>query len=190
MCCSTECEDLQVLLRLMQSGRGYLKDGDRFFEPRQLLRLAVLGGKVQVPACVAQCAAQLAANMTGEDAVELLSSMPDEMDGLEEIKALRDKALDVLVAATERKPEAQLGGRLCACLAAMIEEQEEGEVEARVWRAVGNLPEQGALEAERWGRWSGPWRGSWGPCTNCGAPTSRTAARETTGRRGCQPGSR
>jgi hypothetical protein len=48
-----ECSDLQLLLRLMQAGRGYLKDGDVALEPRQLLRLAVLGGKVQVPACVA-----------------------------------------------------------------------------------------------------------------------------------------
>jgi hypothetical protein len=154
----SECEDLQLLLRLMQAGRGYLKDGDVApFEPRQLLRLAVLGGKVQVPGCVAQCAAALGANMTCEDAAELLTCMPGEMDVLQEIRALRHKALDVLVAATERRDieaNRELGAKLCACLAGMIEgasQEGEGEgegareVEARVWRGMANLLRRGAL---------------------------------------------
>jgi hypothetical protein len=134
-----------VLLRLMQAGRGYLKDGDRSLEPRELLRLAVLGGKVQAPACVTQCAAALGANMSVEDAVEVLSSMPGEMDGLEEIRALRHKALDMLVAATYGDDNPQLKAKVCACLAGVIGGQEEGEVDARVWRAVGNLLERGGL---------------------------------------------
>jgi hypothetical protein len=150
--CLAESLDLQLLLRLIQAGRGYLKDGDRALEPRELLRLAVLGGKVQVPACVAQCAAALGADMTSEDAAELLTCMPGEMDGLEEIRALRHKALDVLVTATETDTEAELGAKVCACLTAMIEgasqEGGAGEVEARVWRVVGNLADKGAVEEQ------------------------------------------
>jgi hypothetical protein len=181
-CLLSECRDLLLLLRLMQAGRGYLKDGDVApFEPRQLLRLAVLGGKVQVPACVTQCAAALGANMTCEDAAELLTFMPGEMDGLEGIRALRHKAFKVLIAATENNTEAKLGAKLCACLAGMIEGasqgQEEGEgdqgpveVEARVWRGVANLLQRGGLGDEVVGRlgravaaYLGPVHKLWGP---------------------------
>jgi hypothetical protein len=128
---------------------------------------------------VAQCAAALGANMTCEDAAELLTCMPGEMDGLQEIRALRHKAIDVLVQATKNANSPELGAKLCACLAGMIEGASEGqeggeggggEVEARVWRGVGNLLQRGGLGNDVVGRlervvvaYLGPVHKLWGP---------------------------
>jgi REP element-mobilizing transposase RayT len=102
-----------------------------------------------VPACVSQCvaqyAAQLKANMSADDAIDLLWNLPSEMDGLEEMKALRHQAFDAIVEITRRGPQREIALKLCASLAVKIEGQEEGQVDARVWRAVDNLLEFGGL---------------------------------------------
>jgi hypothetical protein len=62
----------------------------------------VLGGKLQVEACVAQCVDKVGAALSDEDpgpAMEVLESVPSELDGRKDVEALRNKGLYFLLKA-------------------------------------------------------------------------------------------
>jgi hypothetical protein len=88
----------------MHALRGYTSDGARALSLSELLRLLVLGGKLQVEACVDQCVDKVkeALDVDGKDpgaAMEVLESVPSEMDGRKDVAALRNTAFSCLITA-------------------------------------------------------------------------------------------
>jgi hypothetical protein len=94
---SAEKDDLMLFFTLLHEGKGYLQhDGDSL-ERNQLLRLLMLGAKLQANDCVRQCAAELwvkAAHL--ETALGVTEAVPAEMDAYPEVKALRGQAWNTL----------------------------------------------------------------------------------------------
>jgi hypothetical protein len=122
-----ECEDLRLLIGLIHGGTGYCVDEGRALSLAELVRLLVLGGKLQVEAC---SVAKLKAAVTGKDpgtAMEVLESVPSEMDGRKGVKALRHKALYYLLLALNPEGTALAEvGRAWGIVVNFIEERAEG----------------------------------------------------------------
>jgi hypothetical protein len=120
----------------------------------EVVRLLVLGGKLQVEACVAQCVDRLKADMEGLDpgaAMEVLESVPSEMDGRKDVAALRNTASYFLLKAI--KAERVMGVELQRAWGIVIKCIEgraasKDAVEARVWEPVNHMLSEDKLGAE------------------------------------------
>jgi hypothetical protein len=87
----TEKDDLMLFFTFLHAGKGYLTHNGEPLEQTQLLRLLVLGAKLQVDDCMAQCATELRTKaMDLETAVSVMEVVPAEMDAYPEVKALRE----------------------------------------------------------------------------------------------------
>jgi hypothetical protein len=196
----TECEDLRLMIRLMHHARGYTSDGGRALSSEELVRLLVLGGKLQVEACVAQCVDRLKAGMKGLDpgaAMEVLESVPSEMDGVKGVEALRSRGLYFLLKAikAERLAGVELQ-RAWGIVIKCIEQRSAAKapLEARGWDPVRDMLAADSLGEEIEGavadavaRYLGPihklWRGRkisisrWSEGLSKGAKVSPIGAR-------------
>jgi hypothetical protein len=131
----------------MHALRGYTSDGERALSLSELLRLLVLGGKLQVEACVAQCVDKVkeALDVDGKDpgaAMEVLESVPSEMDGRKDVEALRNQAfLFLLMAMIVKRVAPAEVGRAWGIVVSFIEERAEGRsmVEGDAWGALETL---------------------------------------------------
>jgi hypothetical protein len=93
-----EKDDLMLFFTLLHAGKGYLQRDGNPVERTQLVRLLVLGAKLQANACVAQCAAELGATALDlETALGVMEGVPAEMGAYHEVKALRGHAWNALV---------------------------------------------------------------------------------------------
>jgi hypothetical protein len=177
-----ECEDLRLLIGLMHSGSGYCEHEGRALSLAEVVRLLVLGGKLQVEACVAQCVDKLKQVLCEEDpgpAMELLESVPSEMDGRKDVEALRNLAFFCLVTVMESKGTALTNaGRAWGIVVSFIEEKTEGDslIEAQAWNVLDDVLESKSLGDEIKGkvgtavaRYLGPVHRLWsaGPWTDC-----------------------
>jgi hypothetical protein len=166
----------------MHYGTGYCVDEGRTLSLAELVRLLVLGGKLQVEACVAQCVDKVGAAVTGKDlgaAMEVLESVPSELDGRKDVAALRNKAFyHLLMAMQEPTASATIQQRAWGIVVNVIEERGEGEsmVEARAWDVLDDILYSKSVEDEVKGkvgtavaRYLGPVHRLWavGPWTRC-----------------------
>jgi hypothetical protein len=149
-----EFEDLRLMVGLMHHARGYTSDDGRALSSTELVRLLVLGGKLQVEACVAQCVDKVKKAMESLDpaaAMEVLESVPSEMDGVEGVGTLRNAALYFLLKAIRAH---RVGGdelrRAWGVVIECIEENDAGKApaEARVWEPVDEMLADYLLEDE------------------------------------------
>jgi hypothetical protein len=124
-CMSAECEDLRLLCRLMQGLKRvpYTRDGDQPLAHSQLVRLVILASKLQVQACVSECAVELGRVMGVEVALEVLERVPSEMDACVEVRTLRRLAREMLIYAIDGKVEGEEARRVFAVVGGLIEEK-------------------------------------------------------------------
>jgi hypothetical protein len=83
---------------LLHAGEGYLKHEGKPLERTQLLRLVMLGVKLQADKVVAQSATELGATAVDpETALGVVEAVPADMCSYPEIKALRERSWKALV---------------------------------------------------------------------------------------------
>jgi hypothetical protein len=130
------------MIRLIHAARGYTSDGARDLSLSELLRLLVLGGKLQVEACVAQCVDKVGMQLgygSSAPAMEVLEGIPNEMDGVKGVAGLRDRAFIRLTETIRHRIlETTLELRAWRLVIAAIEAQAKtaNGVEARLWKLV------------------------------------------------------
>jgi hypothetical protein len=94
----TEKDDLMLFFTLLHEGKGYLHHDGNSVERIQLVRLLMLGAKLQADDCVRQCATKLGAKaMELETVLAVMEAVPSEMDAYLDVRALREGAWDALV---------------------------------------------------------------------------------------------
>jgi hypothetical protein len=127
----------------MQGLKGvpYTRDGDRPLAHSQLVRLVILASKLQVQACVSECAVELGRVMSVEVALEVLERVPSEMDACAEVRTLRHQAREALISAIEAKVEGEEARRVLAMVGGLLEEEafKDGEVERLQKATTGYL---------------------------------------------------
>jgi hypothetical protein len=87
------------------------------------VRLVILASKLQVPTCLTECAVELGRVMSVEVALEVLGSVPSEMDGCPEVRTLREKAREALIGAIEAKVEGLEAWRVFTVVGKLLEEK-------------------------------------------------------------------
>jgi hypothetical protein len=91
-----------LFFSLLHAGEGYLKHEGEPLEKTQLLRLLVLGVKLQADKVVAQSATELGATaMDLQMALGVMEAVPAEMCAYPEIKTLREHSWNALVERVE-----------------------------------------------------------------------------------------
>jgi hypothetical protein len=144
-----EKDDLMLFFTLLHAGKGYLHHEGNPLEQTQLLRLLMLGVKLQADDCVAQCAAELGAKARDlETALTVVEAAPAEVEAYPEIKTLREHAWS-----TFRK-------HVEVSKACVSRDNAVGGAEARTNRRI---PSGRSRTGRRW-----PWCSTWGRCTSCG----------------------
>jgi hypothetical protein len=141
--CLSECEDLRLLIGLMHQVTGYTSSRGHDLSLAQRVRLLALGGKLQVEACVAQCVdkvERVLRNKDAEAAMVVLESVPSEMEGREDVAALRKTAFDQLLSAMDppRRAPKQMG-RAWGVVVNFIEEKAGSMLEAWVWGVLESM---------------------------------------------------
>jgi hypothetical protein len=93
-----EKDDLMLFFTLLHAGKGYLQHNGESLQRDQLLRLLVLGAKLQADECIGQCAAELGVKAAHlETALGVMEEVPAEMDAYPDVRAVREHAWDALV---------------------------------------------------------------------------------------------
>jgi hypothetical protein len=94
-----EKDDVLFFLAHLHADKSHPSEtGLSRFERGQVLRLLVLGVKLQADDFVAQCTTELGATaMDLETALGVMEAVPGEMDAYPEVKALREYASSTLV---------------------------------------------------------------------------------------------
>jgi hypothetical protein len=150
-----------------------------------LVRLLVLGGKLQVEACVAQCVDNVGTALRAvlglsvgnpTEAMEVLESVPSEMDGRKDVEALRNQALHYLLLAMGEPMTDAILQRAWGIVVSFIEERAQGKsvVQKPAWSVLEELLERDVVGDETKGelanavaRYLGPIHRLWaaGPWT-------------------------
>jgi hypothetical protein len=87
-----------LFFALLGEGKGYLQHDGKSLEGTQMVRLLVLGAKLQADDAMAQCRKELGATpMQLATALGLTEVVPAEMDAYFEVKALREQAWTTVV---------------------------------------------------------------------------------------------